>query len=377
MSASNTNLENVYSPWPHRIAVILAVVTFPLIWVGGLVTTYDAGMAVPDWPNTYGYNLFLYPMDTWLVGPWDLFIEHGHRLLGSLSGLVTILLVVAVWRKDPRRWMLVLAVTALALVIFQGLLGGIRVLAVDREVAKFHGCMGPAFFAFAAVMAVLTSRAVVNLTARRDASGESTRDAARSHAFAGIFRLGLITTLFAYGQLFLGANLRHIGVDASPGSYRTLVWLHLGVAFLVTLHVLLLWNRARRTRSQLGSTNRKTESATKLKVGVGSDLGRAVSRRLYLVCSFLLFITFAQVALGLGTWVVKFGWPPFMSDLPLIAGYMPVAKSMLQANIITAHVGIGSLILAISAGTTVRAYVQIPRRLPSTAVEPAISGAPT
>ena len=75
------------SPWPHRLAVLLVCATFPLIWVGGLVTTYDAGMAVPDWPTTYGYNLFLYPWQTWLAGPWDLFIEHGHRLLGSLGGL--------------------------------------------------------------------------------------------------------------------------------------------------------------------------------------------------------------------------------------------------------------------------------------------------
>ena len=79
--------------WVHRCAILLACTTFPLIWVGGLVTTYDAGMAVPDWPNTYGYNMFLYPPTTWLSGPWDLLIEHGHRLLGSLAGLVAIGLV--------------------------------------------------------------------------------------------------------------------------------------------------------------------------------------------------------------------------------------------------------------------------------------------
>ena len=65
------------------LAVVLVCATFPLIWVGGLVTTYEAGMAVPDWPTTYGYNLFLYPWQTWICGPWDLFIEHGHRLLGA------------------------------------------------------------------------------------------------------------------------------------------------------------------------------------------------------------------------------------------------------------------------------------------------------
>ena len=63
--------------------MVLVCATFPLIWVGGLVTTYEAGMAVPDWPTTYGYNLFLYPWQTWMLGPWDLFIEHGHRLAGG------------------------------------------------------------------------------------------------------------------------------------------------------------------------------------------------------------------------------------------------------------------------------------------------------
>ena len=60
------------------MAWVLACATFPLLWVGGLITTTDAGMAVPDWPGTYGYNMFLYPWQTWLFGPWDLFIEHGR-----------------------------------------------------------------------------------------------------------------------------------------------------------------------------------------------------------------------------------------------------------------------------------------------------------
>ena len=86
------------SPWPHRWAVALACATFPLVWVGGLVTTTDAGMAVPDWPNTYGYNLFLYPWQTWLAGPWDIFVEHGHRLLGATVGMMTIGLLAVLWR---------------------------------------------------------------------------------------------------------------------------------------------------------------------------------------------------------------------------------------------------------------------------------------
>lgn len=145
--------------WPRFWAVLLVCTTFPLIWVGGLVTSYDAGMAVPDWPSTYGYNLFLYPWQTWLFGPWDLVIEHGHRLLGALAGVVTILLNVSVWRCDHRRWMRWIALTALLLVIGQGLLGGARVHFDQRTIAMIHGCVGPSFFAFATVNIFISAAA--------------------------------------------------------------------------------------------------------------------------------------------------------------------------------------------------------------------------
>ncbi len=91
---SNSTLDRLPSEtWVrsvYRWAVSVAIVTFPLIWIGGLVTTYDAGMAVPDWPGTYGYNLWLYPWTTWLFGPFDLFVEHGHRLLATVVGMLTI-----------------------------------------------------------------------------------------------------------------------------------------------------------------------------------------------------------------------------------------------------------------------------------------------
>ena len=83
MSDSNDQRPN---PWPHRFAVVLACATFPLIWIGGLVTTVDAGMAVEDWPTTFGYPLLFYPLVKWLYGPADVFIEHGHRLYASAIG---------------------------------------------------------------------------------------------------------------------------------------------------------------------------------------------------------------------------------------------------------------------------------------------------
>ncbi len=158
---SNSTLDRLPSEtWVrsvYRWAVSVAIVTFPLIWIGGLVTTYDAGMAVPDWPGTYGYNLWLYPWTTWLFGPFDLFVEHGHRLLATVVGMLTIGLFVAAYRFEKRRWFATWAFFMLLAVIAQGVLGGFRVLLDARTMAMIHGCTGPLFFALAAVTAVMSS----------------------------------------------------------------------------------------------------------------------------------------------------------------------------------------------------------------------------
>ena len=116
------------SPWVFRWAMLVTLLTFPLIWLGGLVTTHDAGMAVPDWPGTYGYNLFLYPLSAWVYGPFDLFVEHGHRLLASIVGLFAIGLYVVAYWTESRRWMVWTCFLFLTAIIAQGVLGGVRVL---------------------------------------------------------------------------------------------------------------------------------------------------------------------------------------------------------------------------------------------------------
>ena len=140
--------------------MVLACATFPLVWVGGLVTTTDAGMAVPDWPNTYGYNLFLYPWQTWLSGPWDLFVEHGHRLLAASVGMITIGLLVVLLRLEERRWV-------------EGLgIRGPRAGGLSRCARRHAGAArradtgdaawltGPLFFAVTVAMVVFTSRSL-------------------------------------------------------------------------------------------------------------------------------------------------------------------------------------------------------------------------
>src|SRR5262249_2625809 len=120
-------------------------------------TTYDAGMAVPDWPATYKHNLLLYPWQNWIAGPWDLFIEHGHRLLGASAGLLAIALVAVVIITDRRRWLIYAACGALGLVVVQGALGGARVRLDERLVALVHGCVGPLFFGYLSALVVATS----------------------------------------------------------------------------------------------------------------------------------------------------------------------------------------------------------------------------
>ena len=146
--------------WTHWIACLLVAVTAVLLCFGALVTTYEAAMAVPDWPATYGHNMFLFPLADWLGGPWDLFLEHGHRLLGAVVGLLSLVLATVVWRSGQSPAVRSLAVAAVILVIAQGVLGGARVLLDDKTVAKVHACTGPLFFAVATAIAARAATSV-------------------------------------------------------------------------------------------------------------------------------------------------------------------------------------------------------------------------
>src|SRR2546426_12570575 len=102
-----------YNPGLHGVALLTAVATFPLIFMGGLVTSPGAGMSVPDWPNSYGYNMFLFPPKMWVGG---ILYEHTHRLMGSVVGLLSIVLVFAAWQEE-RKWVGNLALAVLGAVI--------------------------------------------------------------------------------------------------------------------------------------------------------------------------------------------------------------------------------------------------------------------
>src|SRR5690242_17439126 len=117
--------RSVDNPWLNRFACLTAVITLVLVGIGGLVTSHGAGMAVPDWPTTYGYNMFFFPISKWVGG---IFYEHTHRLVASGVGFLTVILAVWLWVKEPRAWVRWLGVLAVFAVVLQGVLGGLRVV---------------------------------------------------------------------------------------------------------------------------------------------------------------------------------------------------------------------------------------------------------
>jgi heme a synthase len=179
--------------WLHRFATFVAACTVLLIAAGGMVTSTDSGLAVPDWPNTYGQFMFSYPYEKWVGG---IFYEHGHRLIASTVGFLTIILAVWTWKVDPRSWIRKLGFLALGAVVLQGLLGGLTVLLLlPAPVSIGHAGLAQLFFCTTVALALFTSRSWL-------APQPSADD-------AWLRRMSLITTLVVYGQVLLGATVRH------------------------------------------------------------------------------------------------------------------------------------------------------------------------
>src|SRR6185295_9879171 len=141
--------------WLNRYATLVAASTVILIAAGGMVTSTGSGLSVPDWPNTYGQFMFLFPMDRWVGG---IFYEHSHRLIASTVGFLTVILAFWTWRVEPRRWVRNIAFAALGAVILQGLLGGLTVLLkLPPPVSIGHAGLAQLFFCLTLSLVVFTS----------------------------------------------------------------------------------------------------------------------------------------------------------------------------------------------------------------------------
>ena len=179
--------------WLNRYSKLVAASTLLLIAAGGMVTSTGSGLSVPDWPNTYGWFMFSFPLDKWVGG---IKYEHSHRLIASTVGFLTIVLTVWVWRVESRPWVRKLGVAALGAVILQGLLGGITVLLkLPPAVSIGHAGLAQLFFCITLTIAVVTS--------------PSWREGEAGIDDSTLRRLSAATTLMVYVQILLGATMRH------------------------------------------------------------------------------------------------------------------------------------------------------------------------
>jgi cytochrome c oxidase assembly protein subunit 15 len=317
------------SLWPHRWAVLLAGATFPLVWWGGFVAATGSGMAFRDWLTSDGVFMPAYP---WLSSAGDKFIEHGHRLLGMLAGVLSIALVVVVWRCEPRRWVRGYSLGLLAGVVGQGILGGLRVLLDERLLALVHGCVGPLFFVATVGMATVTSR-------RWTAAAADDRPVAPT-----LVRLALLTAALAYLQLVLGAIVRHsphLLSDNAAAIFQTATYFHVFMAAAVTFHLFWLAGRC-------------WQAGVCVRFSGG-----------------LALLVVVQVLLGAGSWVVKYGMPSWATQLIGETGHFNRAADLASASILAAHGAVGSLIVALAAGIA----LSVGRRVRLAAPTP--SAAPT
>jgi heme a synthase len=281
--------------WLHRFAVLTALVTFPLLFVGGLVTSTGSALAVPDWPTTFGHNMFLYPLSGMVGG---ILYEHSHRLLGALVGFLTVILTGWLWLQEPRRWLRWLGTVALATVILQGVLGGLRVVLLAHMLAIVHACLAQTFFALLVSIAFFTSS-----TKPIEAAEFPVESLTR------LRRLCASTTAVIYLQIVFGAILRHTG--ARLDAHLLLAALVVVLAIAVNMAV---WR-------QQGEED-------------------AVVHPTMLLSGLLL----AQLSLGLGAYLVKY--------TPMAV----MATPGLRISLTTTHLAMGSLLLATSLVLTLRTY---------------------
>ena len=302
--------------WLTRFVWVLAAFTLFLICSGGMVTSKGVGLAVPDWPTTFGYNMFLFPVSGWVGG---IFFEHTHRLIASGVGFLTIVLAIWLWKAETRKWMRILGFVALAAVILQGVLGGLRVTMLKDEIGIFHACLAHAFLGLLVFIAIARSRAW------------SAAGGARQRAVE--LWLPMAATILIFVQLVLGATMRHQHRDLAildfPLAYGRVIP-DVGAEELVAINE---WRDAR-ALSNVDASHIWLQMAHRLGavlvmiaiVWYAFLLRRwnAPPRHLLTLSSFWVFFLAIQITLGAWTiWTNK------------------------AADVATAHVAIGATMLAL------------------------------
>jgi heme a synthase len=262
------NVRPEYHPGLHRWSILLAFCTLLLVIAGGLVTSRDAGLSVPDWPLSYGK--LMPPMEGGIL------YEHGHRMVATTVGLFTIVSMVWIFRKDRRGWLRWLGVIALLAVIAQGVLGGLTVLyLLPWWISTSHACLAQLFFSTTVAMALFTSDWWLRGASEVD---EDPRYPIRT--------LSLLAPVFVLSQLALGAAARHKAI----GSIYHISWSPVvtGVILWVSLRILLHYGE-----------NKELRNAS----------------------IALLGITFCQVFLGIAAFMTRVAYADAVQPMPLMVTF--------------------------------------------------------
>jgi cytochrome c oxidase assembly protein subunit 15 len=181
----------------HLFALLTAVSTAVLIFAGGLVTSTGSGLSVPDWPNSYGWFMFTFPIENWVGG---IFYEHSHRLIASTVGFLILVLAFWLWRAEPRQWVRRLGFIALGAVITQGMLGGITVLwYLPDPISIAHASLAQIVFCLTATIALVTSPGWRERYAGRGPAPDDRR----------LQRITRMALGLIYLQIVVGATMRH------------------------------------------------------------------------------------------------------------------------------------------------------------------------
>lgn len=286
----------------HRFAAFVAASTLVLIAAGGMVTSTGSGLAVPDWPSTYGYFMFSFPLSKMVGG---IFYEHGHRLIASVVGLLTIALAAWLWWRDDRRWMRGLGLVALAAVLLQGLLGGLTVLFfLPAPVSIGHAALAEIFFCLTVAIALFTSAGWRHTPAVADDPR--------------LRRLAVATAGLVYVQILIGATVRHTGAGLAipdfplafggllPPLWTTAIAVHFAHRFgalVVSLAV----------------------------VAVAACAWRRQRRRPEIVRPAGLLLALVAAQITLGAWTVWSGRAVWINTAHLVTGALLLATSVVLA----------------------------------------------
>ena len=317
--------------WLHRFAVLTALATLALIGIGGLVTSHEAGMSVPDWPTSYGYNMFLFPISKWWHGG-NVFYEHSHRLFASGVGLLTTILAVWLWVKQARAWLRWLGVAAFFTVVVQGVLGGLRVTLFKDELGIFHATLAQLFFVLVFSIALFTSKWWKSLPSPLTPLPSDGRGGQLPSGLRKLRSVFLLTTGFILIQLILGATMRHqhagLAIPDFPLAYGK-IWPPMGA-------------------QSVASYNQQRQEVTETHPITAAQIGLQMAHR---IMAILILASVAECAFMATR---KLGWKNRLTKLAICwlglillqatLGALTVLKNK-PADIATAHVLVGALSL--------------------------------